>query len=422
MEHKVEYLVVFDSTRSICGTVESFVNLLGTIDGAEVSVSSIKWDGSTARCEMQKGSVGQGTPTEHFFHIRIYRALEHDIEHFEKLLRLIRTVLQIADPQRSVEVLWDDLAFERAATVYPALCGLENTMRKLIAKFMIQSVGVQWTKEAVPQEVADSIRQKRADRGIAVLYDLDFIRLSDLLFREYTSPFATSLAQQVRIIKSEQDLKIDDLRKALPRSNWERYFSNVVNCDATYISSRWARLYELRNNVAHNRGLSREEHKKSTELILELKDVLQRAIGSLDSVIVPEDEKEAVAENIAGSRHALIGQFLYSWSGLQRSLVNLAELAAQDADSKKRIQQYRYNLRVLLGMMSKNGIRFDKEVMDLFHLVIDFRNVVVHQPDAVPSDDDIAKHLQAIAILQDEVASCLSTQERSKASSTDAGA
>src|SRR5690349_11186307 len=112
VEHKVEYLVVFDSTRSICGTMESLVNLLGTIDGAEVSVSSIKWDGFTVRCEMQKGPVGQGTPSEHFFHIRVYRAEGHDVEHFERLLRLVRTVLQTADPQRPVEVLWDDLAFE----------------------------------------------------------------------------------------------------------------------------------------------------------------------------------------------------------------------------------------------------------------------------------------------------------------------
>ncbi|MBK8259597.1 MAG: hypothetical protein IPK82_43945 [Polyangiaceae bacterium] len=422
MEHKVEYLVVFDSTRSICGTMESLVNLLGTIDGAEVSVSSIKWDGFAVRCEMQKGSVGQGTPSEHFFHIKIYRAEGHDVEHFERLLRLVRTVLQTADPQRPVEVLWDDLAFERAASVYPGLCELENMMRKLIAKFMIRSVGVQWTKEAVPQEVTESIRQKRADRGIAVLYDLDFIRLSDLLFREYTPPLTTSLAQQIRTIQREQDIKLDDLRRGLPRSNWERYFSEVVQCDATYISSRWARLYDLRNSVAHNRGLSRDEHKKTIELISELRDVLQRAIGSLDLVIVPEDEKEAVAENIAGSRNALIGQFLHSWSGLQRAVVSLAESALQDVEAKKRVQQYRYNLRVLLGMMAKNGIKFEKELMSLFHLVSDFRNLVVHQPDALPSDEEIAKYVNAIAILEDEVVSHPSKRGSSNASDTDAGA
>ena len=65
-------------------------------------------------------------------------------------------------------------------------------------------------------------------------------------------------------------MKREDLLQYVPKSNWDRYFSNIVECEGEYILKRWNTLYELRCKIAHNKIVIKKDYERITCLIKEV--------------------------------------------------------------------------------------------------------------------------------------------------------
>ncbi|PWI32052.1 hypothetical protein DI392_17900 [Vibrio albus] len=160
----------------------------------------------------------------------------------------------------------------------------ENLMRKLYSKFTLIQLDPAWI-DSIPDEVRNS--RKEVSNGDNPLYDLDFITLNDVLFKE--TPLEDVTPDVLKSIKSG-DIDKEDLGKYIPESNWERYFSELVECESKYLQTRWDKLYKLRNKIAHNKLFTKsdlENVKKITEEVKEKVDSALDNISTLDVESLP---------------------------------------------------------------------------------------------------------------------------------------
>src|SRR5262249_55881546 len=113
---------------------------------------------------------------------------------------------------------------------------------------------------------------------------------------------------RLKEVKTPEDAA--SLQDFIPQSNWKRYFGGLVDCDDSYLDSRWKKLYELRCKVAHNALMTGKDLEDAQKLIAEVKPKLLDAIAKLPRVTVPREGVELVGEPAAGGVNAVVGDFI----------------------------------------------------------------------------------------------------------------
>ncbi len=90
------------------------------------------------------------------------------------------------------------------------------------------------------------------------------------------------------------------LKNFLPKSNWERYFEGQVLYGAEKLKDEWQELYEIRNKIAHNRGIEKHEYDRLSNLSFQLNKILSNAITKLESgfIEVTEEQKHEIQSEI----------------------------------------------------------------------------------------------------------------------------
>ena len=197
------------------------------------------------------------------------------------------------------------------------------------------------------------------------------------------------------------DLNLSELKELVPQSNWERYFSPIVDCKSDYLQTRWEKLYELRCMVAHNKFIGLADYEDICKLSVEVKEKLTQAIENLEKVHVSEAEKEDVAENIASSMNALYGEFIRSWNMVQELLMHLVVISGNGHDQalkKNRVLNSKYLVKPLIskGIVPK---KFGPFIYDLN----DLRNAIVHHSDLKVSENSLHEYMGTLDRIKSEL-------------------
>lgn len=367
-EYKVEYLCTLNSDGDFCTSISGFSSLLESYEKLKIDGNKIIWGEAEFHFEIFDGTV---LNSKHkFFHLRLTNSVNENKADFLAVLKVIRTILSKVNNNQPPEILWDDISSEYAVLSYPVIHELENLMRKLITKFMITKVGLSWTKDNIPREVAESIKSTSTSKKQNYIYDTDFIQLSNFLFKEYTTANTDEFVEKIKKAKNISDLNLDDLKKIVPLSNWTRYFNPIVECTSDELKSKWDKLYILRCKVAHNNFMDEDDFENLISNSDKVKSIIQDAIRNLDKVIIDEEEKEELAENAAINLNKYYGEFVVKWKEVESIL---ATLNLKNPDSKKSfssmyIIQYLYEL----------GYVNEKE-MENFNDLRGLRNLIVHE-------------------------------------------
>ncbi|MGI0495568.1 hypothetical protein ACN4EG_27645 [Alkalinema pantanalense CENA528] len=363
-----------------------------------MSDNSIQFEGTQFSYDVQTGTTTEGD--QRYFHIAVGLQDVGDIETFEELLKSIRTMLfQISS--KEPQVLWNDIGLHYARESYPAIYELENLMRKLITKFMLTSIGLTWTKETIPKEVLESIKVKKQVAESNYLHQVDFIQLSNFLFKPYTTGNTAKILETVATSMSPEELNLDELRKLIPRSNWERYFSPLVDCESDYLRIRWEQLYDLRNHVAHNRAVSRADRDQINELVNQIRPKIEAAIGNLGDIKLTEMERETVAESVAIGRYALNGEFIEHWKLVHDRLLTLAYLVSSEKNQAK-LERLGKNVASVLNILREEGAissQFRKSLRQSHKL----RNIIVHHSDVIFPESRLNDEVDMLRILINEL-------------------
>lgn len=328
----VEYFVVTQIRGNFCNNAITFNRLLTTNADIQMTKDQLSYKNLSVLYELQVGEVKE--QKQRFFHMRLRCSEVNRIDEYAELLKSVRTMAYKTDGK--LFVLWDDISLFYASRAYPIIHELENLMRKLITKFMFTRLGMDWGDTAIPKELRATVERSRrnSNTAVSILHMTDFIHLANVLFDEYQIPSDGEklLYRKLKNVDKIEDLDLSQMRSLIPRSNWSRYFSPVVDCEDDFLKKRWKRLYELRNLVAHNNSMSKQEYEEMNQIAAEIRRPIEAAINKLDNIVVPANERESLAESIAVSRSELYGEFIQYWKMVESEL---ARLVKENCDNKK---------------------------------------------------------------------------------------
>lgn len=387
MKLVTEYLIIIEKNASealyhLCDNVKEFNKLLQTDADIAIAHNQIKHKNTIDfPYEIKHGNI-EGKE-QRFFHIKItFNSEEEKIDNYIELLRGIRIIVGGAKGQ--IETLRDDVSSFFANKSYPLIHDVENLMRKLITYFMLTNVGKEWVTEASPASFKEAIDKSKRKEYVDILHQIDFIQLGDFLFKPYQTRNVSDLYEVLEKAKNIDELDLNELKDFKAKSNWERYFSDIVDCDDAYLNKRWKELYDLRCMVAHNAIIIKNKHERIIELVTEVSEPLQKAIDNLDKVHIPTEEKEQIAENVVGNINALYGEFIKSWKNLEIFLNKVPN----EFDKTDRFKPVMTQIKDLY-----NSDLIDIALLDEASYLSNFRNKLIHGSSSTIDELDISANI-----------------------------
>ncbi|WP_026831516.1 HEPN domain-containing protein [Exiguobacterium undae] len=395
----VEYLLILEGKDNFCSNNLTFDNFLMTNSDLSLKGDYIEYKELKVEYKVQFEEMEDNKRSIH-----VYFSCENevDINQYEQFLRVIRSVFYKIS--KDIHTLRDDISFHYAQLAYPKIHQTENLMRKLITKFMIINVGLSWTEKHVPKEVKDAPGNSKEKSNVNYLYTLDFIQLSNILFKEY-SPFNTSeLLEKIKNSDNNDDVPLTYLKKFVPASNWERYFSEIVDSEAEYLKNRWTELYSFRNQVAHNNILSKDDYEKIDRYVTEIKEKLDKAIKNIDKIKVSDEEKEIISSNIIlEDKNDVLPEFNSEFNTLKKYFLNsywivdeiLAKIILKNLnesiDKDELMEIVNSSLEEKVEKLEKEEVLVSEKLLLDFKNIIRVRNFLIHveNSDIIEENDII---------------------------------
>lgn len=300
---KLEFLVLVTNNDYFCDSKKAFIDFLKldsliTISGKSLTFKktpkskpliTVKFDVETKNIPSNK---------ERYFIIALENKNDELVDEFFEVGEKIKELSGRINPNSTiVNILWDDIGRHYAHKSYPLINDVENVMRKLISKFMLINVGMDWSKEAIHPDLVSKIeRFEENDVHLNDLYKLDFIHLSDVLFKKKRD---INLDELDRVLAKKEFTEDDKnkILKFLPKSNWEKYFSELLGEKSQNLEKKWEILYKLRNKVAHNRFLTREDFEKIKGITSQVKETLIIAINKLGEINLDEEDRNLIIDS-----------------------------------------------------------------------------------------------------------------------------
>ena len=198
-----------------------------------------------------------------------------------------------------IRILTDDISTEISNGIYPLLNEIENTLRRYLAKFFTQKIGLDWWKQAVPNKVIDKTKLRHDNEKIfskLVETDLtliDFNDLGEIIYKHklgFNKP--ENLVDKILSIDTQEDLS--KLKLDLD-SNYNRFFKTHFK-DFNF-DKKWKLLFQIRNKVAHNNHFVKQDLETAQELFKELKEIILNAESKIDDFKFSVVEQEAMIKS-----------------------------------------------------------------------------------------------------------------------------
>jgi hypothetical protein len=291
--------------------------------GSSYSFSVDQTDVDNQYCSVYHVSFGVGRNTEKF----------------REMLKAFRKTVGLHLQDR-IQIVWDGVSFEWSKELYPRIYQIENSMRKLISKFMLTKLGIGWHKSAIPKAVKESIKDSNYKPSHSILYEVDFIQLSNFLFKEYSLKDSLKLPDVLNNILQDgfDESKKEEILDYIPKNNWDRYFSDLVNIESDQLKKKWELLYETRIKVAHNKSMILEDYEKAKHLCDELEQTISDALNNIDTIEIPEDDKESISLKTIGTINESTRYFTNEYLSLNSSLSKQLNALSDEYDHFKSIE------------------------------------------------------------------------------------
>lgn len=291
----VEILDVINKSSLVGNSAASFIKILEA--SADIIITDDRLTFQETEFKLQVSDYGINSEA-------IYIKIELDvidevkIHSFSKLIRTLRKIITESNIGK-MQIIWDDISQYYCIQAYPKIYEIENMMRKLITKFMLINVGEFWVKHTLPEDFSfgkgSDKTKKNADYDI--MYQTDFIQLSDFLFDAYREMDVSELIRKLTPLEYDRMSaeQLRDIKKIIPKSNWEKYFTTHIQSDPLIIKENWKELYDLRCKVAHNRDFTKTDLERVLCIIDLLKPIILNAITKTETIEVDGDDKSELA-------------------------------------------------------------------------------------------------------------------------------
>jgi len=149
----VEYLLPFDTKDGICKNIDSFKFLLISNSNFKLNKNKIDFKRSSYDFSVTLNIVEDKDCS--VFHVTFGTSRVTDT--FRELLKAFRRTVGL-HLKNNIQIIWDGVSFEWSKKLYPKIYQVENSLRKLISKFMLINLGLDWHKSSIPNDVTESIK------------------------------------------------------------------------------------------------------------------------------------------------------------------------------------------------------------------------------------------------------------------------
>ncbi len=301
---RIEYLFI-KSKNDFCESVDLFIKFLETNGRLSFSEKKLLLSKQSFDYELTLKDVIWKKRQERVFHlcVQINKTDDEIARTMEELDSLFKRINKTNGEQFIIYTIWDDVSLYYTQKLYPQMAEVENLLRNVIYRFMINVAGSKWYDSTTPKKVKeaiDSITQKQNNSNDCdQLYDANFNCLGDLLFTRYPvkpldNIFLEKL-EKIDLTQKEAKQKVEELIESHRlKSNWERYFAGKISIDS--LGEKWQKLNGYRNQIAHVKRMSTVEYNDALSLIKEIKDALLICLEHIDEVKMSEEEIEAAHE------------------------------------------------------------------------------------------------------------------------------
>jgi hypothetical protein len=198
-----------------------------------------------------------------------------------------------------VYVLKDEASECIACELYPLLYRVENGLRGYLMKFMTTRLGPRWWEITAAGEWGQKIRQRKTNETVFAAhidnnaYLIDFGDLGRMIYAQ-----SSGFTSKDDIIKKIADLKetpeaIKEFKSQL-QTNYHKFFKETFK-DRGF-QEKWEELEKLRHKIAHNNLFVKVDMDAGKKLCQELLDIVTDASSAMESVVIAEDEKEAIRQ------------------------------------------------------------------------------------------------------------------------------
>jgi hypothetical protein len=320
---KVEYLLPFNTEGGICRDISSFNSLLESHSDITITSTKLRYKKSNYNYSVSMNEVPNQDCT--VFHVIL--EINHITNKFREMLKSFKRTVGV-HLKDDIQIIWDGVSFEWSKELYPRIYQIENLMRKLISKFMLINLGIGWHKSAIPSEVKKSMKTTNGKASHGILYEVDFIQLAHFLFKQYAIKDASKLPV---VITDALDGELTEEKRSeildfIPKNNWDRYISQIVQCESEQLKKKWEKLYEIRCKVAHNISMLETDFEDGNTLCEFLESILQSAFDSLNNVEIPEDELENISLNTIATVHEPTRGFINDYLNFNNGLTGVINL------------------------------------------------------------------------------------------------
>ncbi len=387
---KTEYLITIDTDKKVATTCSSFNNLLMSNNAIRITEQNEQQHILYKNCSfnycLQDNHISNTSA------ICYHMTIESDMEVFDPDNNTLKNYQELLRNTRSLfipyaigfEILWDDISYECSKKAYPLIYEIENLTRKLLTKFMLVNVGTKWEKENIPSKINKS-KRKENDQKIenGLLYQQDFIALATFLFEPYA--LNNDLKNIKNLKNSDNCISYSQLEDYIPMSNWERYFSKIINVTNEQLAKKWDNLYELRCKVAHNNHFTITDLKAVQSIVDELKPSIESAILELDKIEIKNNNKEAISENFAIITHEQAGRFIYEFNKL--NLMILEFINRNNVFSSKNSSKPTYlPMKRLIYVLQEKKLLDEEQHRKLLRVLYN-RNNLVHNQHMINAEE-----------------------------------
>jgi hypothetical protein len=287
-----------------------------------------------------------------------------------------------------LETLQDDLSFYYSQQAYSLIHEIENYMRKFITFFMIAIVGKDWFENSTPKIVKDAIEKSKRNQYSDVLQKLDFKHLGDVLFGNYQNEDNSKLLKKISSYKDNSEIDLEELKGFVPSSNWHKFFKGIVDCDDTYLKSRWNDLYDLRNIVAHTSSLSEDKYLEIKSLVSDVQPKLIEAFEKLNTIKLKSNERLEISERIAKNVDKNVGHYFEDLNDYEMEIRDLID-GSEKLSFEDLIQQL------------KSESRIDSDTFNKIEQMMELKSKLIFE--SVPSNKKLSKLNQQLGELKNKM-------------------
>lgn len=404
----VEYLII-KQENTFCNTDKAFLSFLNTDSNISIAQKDNKIEFSSSKGHKLTISYSLisdlvASKKQRYFKLNLSYKGEK-VKEYDEFLSTLRDVISHLDTDISINVLWNDVARNYAIEGYKLINEVENLLRRLITNFMLINVGYEWHKFHIPASVENRdshLKENYSD----YLHQTYFSDLKTILFEGQRDINFRNLGDVQRIVQKhisdgKTNIAIEDLKGVISESLWEKYFSKDTTYKKEHLEKELEELNTLRNEIAHNRHITRETLGRIENLSNKIIKTLKLAIEDLPNKVLNITEQEFQINTEVNrieyiySEYHLIEKFVREWYELNFNSDSIEQNVRLKSDNKF---TYEFDILVRLSNHKFIGVEVRK-----FYKNFDFNKIMSKIIDYRIYDFNLIKEFHIVIIMNDSL-------------------